>query len=205
MIHLFWLGFALAASPGPDFFLILRHTLTYGRLIGYATLIGNRVSLSVHISLAILGLSIVLQRSMTLFLFVRFLGAAYLIYLGSRNLYGRFRGDRTKTTGLEPTSLSAGAAFRRGFLNNLLNPKVSLFLLSFFPQFTSQEMLADTPWTVASIFFLGNTSWWIPLILIVGVPKLRASLFQVQPAIDVLFGLIFIGIGLRVFWQELVR
>jgi threonine/homoserine/homoserine lactone efflux protein len=75
MIHLFWLGFALAASPGPDFFLILRHTLTYGRLIGYATLIGNRVSLSVHISLAILGLSIVLQRSMTLFLIVRFLGA----------------------------------------------------------------------------------------------------------------------------------
>jgi len=205
VIHLFWLGFALAASPGPDFFLILRHTLTYGRLIGYATLIGNRVSLLVHISLAILGLSIVLQRSTTLFLFVRLLGAAYLIYLGSQNLYGRFRGDRTKTTGLEATSLNVGAAFRRGFLNNLLNPKVSLFFLSFFPQFTSQEMLTDTPWTVASIFFLGNTSWWIPLILIVGVPKLRALLFQVQFAIDVLFGLVFIGIGLRIFCQELVR
>jgi threonine/homoserine/homoserine lactone efflux protein len=128
-----------------------------------------------------------------------------LIYLGSRNLYGRFRGDRTKTTGLEATSLNVGVAFRRGFLNNLLNPKVSLFFLSFFPQFTSQEMLTDTPWTVASIFFLGNTSWWIPLILIVGVPKLRALLFQAQFAIDVLFGLIFIGIGLRIFYQELVR
>src|SRR5215468_6923256 len=81
MVHLFWLGFALAASPGPDFFLILRHTLSFGRIIGYATLLGNRLSLCVHISLAILGLSVVLQQSLTVFLFVRFLGAAYLVYL----------------------------------------------------------------------------------------------------------------------------
>ncbi len=205
MIQLFWLGFALAVSPGPDFFLILRHTLTYGRLIGYATLLGNRVSLCVHISLAILGLSIVLQRSMTLFLFVRFLGAAYLIYLGSRNLYDRFRGGGAKTAGSETASINVTAAFRRGFLNNLLNPKVSLFFLSFFPQFISREMLSEAPWTVATVFFLGNTSWWVPLILIVGVPRLRALLFRVQFAVDVLFGIVFIGFGLRIFWEEIVR
>ena len=204
MIHLFWLGFALAASPGPDFFLILGHTLSYGRLIGYVTLLGNRVSLCTHILIAILGLSIVLQRSVTLFLVVRFLGAAYLVYLGGRNLYVRYHGDKTAAVGSTSGSLSLTAAFRRGFLNNLLNPKVSLFFLSLFPQFTSRDMLAESPWSVATIFFLGNTSWWVPLILVVGVARLRALLFRVQFALDVLFGVVFIGFGFRVFWEEIV-
>ena len=75
---LYWLGFALAASPGPDFFLILRHSLTHGRRMGYVTLAGNRLSLCLHMTFAILGLSVILQQSTTLFAGVRLLGAAYL-------------------------------------------------------------------------------------------------------------------------------
>jgi threonine/homoserine/homoserine lactone efflux protein len=202
MIQLFWLGFALAASPGPDFFLILRHTLSCGRFIGYATLLGNRISLCLHISLAILGLSVVIQRFPALYLVVRFIGAAYLIYLGSRNLFSRLRHASGNTVTSESESITAGVAIRSGFLNNFLNPKVSLFFLSFFPQFATHEMLTDSPWTVAAVFFLGNTSWWIPLILIVGVPKLRALLFRFQFTLDIIFGLVFIWFGVRIFWQE---
>jgi threonine/homoserine/homoserine lactone efflux protein len=57
------LGFALAASPGPDFLLMTKHTLINGRRIGYSTLLGNRFSLILHMSFAFLGLSVIIQKS----------------------------------------------------------------------------------------------------------------------------------------------
>lgn len=203
MIQLFWLGFALAASPGPDFFLILRNTLSGGRSLGYATLLGNRISLTLHVSFAILGISIAIQHSAVLYLTLRFLGAAYLIYLGIRNLVSRLRGNSSKNENAQVDSISALTAVRRGFFNNLLNPKVSLFFLSFFPQFVTTEMLTESPWTVATVFFVGNTSWWIPLIYFVGNPALRQSLYRFQFWLDVFFGLTFIWYGLRMFFQEI--
>lgn len=202
MLHLLGLGFALAASPGPDFFLILRNTLSSGRFIGFMTLLGNRVSLCIHISLAIAGLSIVLRNSATLFLAVRLLGAGYLLYLGGQKLIGQLGRDRTRSDPPRIECVDALTATRQGFLNNLLNPKVSLFFLSFFPQFATRETLADSPWTVAAVFFLGNSLWWIPLILLVGISRFRAQLYRFQSALDMLFGFVFIGYGLRILVTE---
>src|SRR5262249_32310718 len=148
----------------------------------------NRLSLCVHMSLAILGLSVVLQQSLTVFLFVRFLGAAYLVYLGSRYLLVRAHASDTQAD--SPDSMNFATAFRRGFLNNLLNPKVSLFFLSFFPQFATREMLGTSPWLVAISFFAGNTSWWVPLILVIGISTFRAGLYRLQRILDVLFGIV---------------
>jgi len=202
MLNLLGLGFALAALPGPDFFLILRNTLSSGRLIGYMTLLGNRVSLCIHISLAIGGLSIVLQNSPGLFLVVRLLGAGYLIYLGARKLHERFKNPRTREDPPRAASLNALDAARQGFLNNLLNPKVSLFFLSLFPQFTTREMLSESPWTVAAVFFLGNSLWWIPLILLAGSTRIRTPLYRFQSVLDLAFGCVFIGYGLRIVMDE---
>jgi threonine/homoserine/homoserine lactone efflux protein len=202
MLQLMGLGFALAASPGPDFFLILRNTLSSGRFIGFMTLLGNRFSLCIHISLAIAGLSIVLHNSATLFLAVRLLGAGYLIYLGGQKLFARLGRNRTRPDPPRVAAVDAMTAARQGFLNNLLNPKVSLFFLSFFPQFTTREALADAPWTVAAVFFVGNSLWWIPLILLVGVSSFRASLYRFQSALDLLFGFVFVGYGLRILVTE---
>lgn len=65
MFEIFLLGLALAASPGPDFFLMTNHTLSDGRKLGYITLLGNRCSLIFHLNFALLGLSIILQHSAT--------------------------------------------------------------------------------------------------------------------------------------------
>jgi threonine/homoserine/homoserine lactone efflux protein len=203
MLQLLGLGFALAASPGPDFFLILRNTLSSGRFIGFMTLLGNRFSLCIHIALAIAGLSIVLRNSATLFLAVRLLGAGYLLYLGGQKLIGQFDRDRDRSDPPRVGSVDAVTATRQGFLNNLLNPKVSLFFLSFFPQFTTRDMLADSPWTVGAVFFLGNSLWWIPLVLLAGISSFRAPLYRFQSALDIVFGCVFIGYGLRIIVEEL--
>jgi threonine/homoserine/homoserine lactone efflux protein len=195
---LYWLGFALAASPGPDFFLIMRNSLNGGRFMGYVTLAGNRLSLCLHMAFAILGLSIILQQSNALFVAVRLLGAAYLTYLGARNLWERFRGARRAAVAPAAGAPTPVLAFRSGFLNNLLNPNVSLFFLSLFPQFASPDLLAHSPLTVAGVFFAGNTSWWVPLVFVAGMARLRAGVLRFQHGLDIVFGILFIGYGLQV-------
>ena len=202
MIYLFVLGFALAASPGPDFFLIVRNTLSSGRMVGFLTLLGNRLSFCIHISMAIAGVSVILQTSATLFLVIRLLGAAYLLYLGAKKLIAPFKKRDDGGEQLVGNSVKGFVAMRQGFINNLLNPKVSLFFLSLFPQVATQEMLSDSPWAIASALFLGNTAWWIPLICVIGIPTIRTLLNRFQTALDILFGFIFVGFGLRIVKEE---
>jgi threonine/homoserine/homoserine lactone efflux protein len=201
MWHLIALGFALAAAPGPDTFLLLRNTLAGGRAAGYLTLVGNRLSLCVHISLAIAGLSAVLARSETLFLAIRLAGAGYLVWLGITKL-AALRKDRPREGEPRAVAFDGLAAVRQGFLNNLLNPKVSLFFLSLFPQLTTPEMLSGSPWMVAAAFVGGNSLWYVPLVFVLSFARLRAAILRFQRALDGVFGLAFIGFGLRIAFEE---
>jgi len=205
MLPLVALGFALAVSPGPDFLLILRNTLASGRAIGYMTLLGNRLSLCLHVALAIGGLSIALQASEALYGFVRLLGAGYLGWLGVRMLAAWRTGAARSTQAQRAERVGAGVALRQGFLSNLLNPKVSLFFVSLFPQFTTHEMLADSPGSVAALFLLGNSSWWVLLVAVAGSPAVRAAIARIQAMLDAVFGLLFVGLGAKIVLEALRR
>ena len=201
---LFALGFALAASPGPDSFLIVRHTLLEGRRIGFMTLLGNRIGLCTHLAAAIAGLSVALQHSPTLYLGVRVLGAIYLVHLGASTLMTRARKpDSSADAGVEP-GMRPVTAIRQGLLNNLLNPKVSLFFLSLFPQFASHELLSRSPATIAAVFLAGNTLWYVLLVLVVGLHGLRDRIRRFQSALDLAFAIGFVVLGTAILIKEVV-
>ncbi len=198
MIDLFVLGFALAATPGPDFVLILDHTLAHGRRMGLLALAGNRVSFCIHLTFALLGLSAILITFPAILVTVKLLGVAFLAYLGTRKLLVFFNNRRASTTMTGVETTSGGQAFRRAFFNNLLNPNVSLFFLSFFPQFVTSTTTKSSLGVVALSFFAGNSTWWLVLIGIAGVPRARARIEKFQRWLDLLFGLLFIGFGILV-------
>lgn len=202
MITLFVLGFALAASPGPDSFLIVRNTLVEGRRIGFMTLLGNRIGLCTHLAAAIAGLSVALQNSPALYLGVRLLGAAYLVYLGASNLVSRARQAPAAAVTGSGGGMASVTAVRQGLLNNLLNPKVSLFFLSLFPQFATGDLLSRSPVTVAVVFLAGNTLWYVLLVQLVGLRWLRERLQRFQAALDLVFALIFVGLGTGIVIKE---
>ena len=202
MVTLFVLGFALAASPGPDSFLIVRNTLVEGRRIGFMTLLGNRIGLCAHLAAAIAGLSVALQNSPALYLGVRLLGAAYLVYLGASNLVSRVRQAPSSVAARLELGMASVTAVRQGMLNNLLNPKVSLFFLSLFPQFATGDLLSRSPVTVAVVFLAGNTLWYVLLVQMVGLQWLRERLQRFQAALDLVFALIFVGLGTVIVIKE---
>src|SRR6186997_102761 len=122
----------LAAIPGPGMLYVLARTLSHGRSAGLRSTLGTAAGGLGHVVAAAIGLSALLMTSALAFSAVKFVGAAYLIWLGVRTLAGL-------REPVEEVSGNAGPAFRQGMLTEVLNPKTALFFLTFLPQFVQPE------------------------------------------------------------------
>ena len=137
----------LLVIPGPAVFYIVGRSIDQGRRAGVISALGIAAGALVHVTAAALGLPALLVSSATAFSVVKYLGAAYLIYLGFEKLY---RGDSFKKSHApEPAKL--GRIFRQGVVVSVLNPKEALFFFALLPQFVDYSEGSIT----AQIFFLG--------------------------------------------------
>lgn len=130
-------GWLLNLTPGPDVLYIVSHGLRSGARAGMVAALGIVAGCFVHVFAAAAGLSALLATSATAFTVVKWVGAAYLVWMGVKLVFSRggrlgFDHDRASDG---PTPVDLWAVWRRGFLTNVLNPKVALFFLAFVPQF----------------------------------------------------------------------
>lgn len=131
--------FALNAAPGPDLGYIFAQTLKNGRAGGIAAMLGIWTGAFGHVLMAALGLSAILATSATVFAVVKWVGAAYLVWIGVDTLRSVARPqassavDSTAPQAVAPAR--ASLIFRQGALIALLNPKTAIFFLAFLPQF----------------------------------------------------------------------
>ena len=126
----------LVIVPGPNTFLILTHSLSGGRAAGLATVLGVETGTLVHTTAAAFGLSAILSTSALAFLVVKYVGAAYLVYLGLQALRSGTRGLAASPS---PVPITTSRAYGRAVLTNVLNPKVAMFFLAFLPPFIHPE------------------------------------------------------------------
>jgi threonine/homoserine/homoserine lactone efflux protein len=125
----------LIVIPGPAVLYIVSQSIDRGRTAGLASAVGVAVGGTVHVAAAALGLSSLLVSSAIAFSAVKYLGAAYLVYLGIRTLLaGREPIERERTDGRPLRHV-----FARGIVVNVLNPKTALFFFAFLPQFADTE------------------------------------------------------------------
>lgn len=125
-------GLLLNIAPGPDMLYILGRTASQGWRGGFVASLGIGAGCFVHIAAAAFGLSALLATSATAFTGLKWLGGAYLIWMGIMML--RVRTGTTSATDTPPPQ-TLRSVFAQGFLTNALNPKVALFFLAFLPQF----------------------------------------------------------------------
>ena len=123
---------ALTIAPGPDNIFVLTQGITRGRKQAMVTALGMCSGVSVHTAMAAFGISAIFYSSVLAFNIVKYAGAVYLLYLAYKTLKAR-----SAIHLAEPVDLSAGALFKRGFIMNVLNPKVAMFFLAFLPQFVA--------------------------------------------------------------------
>ncbi len=139
----------LLLTPGPAVLYIVTRSIDQGRVAGIVSTLGIAVGTLFHVAAAAFGISALLVSSALLFNFVKYLGAAYLIYLGIRKLL--VREERQSIQNKKRRELSQ--IFYQGTLVNLLNPKTALFFFAFLPQFVDPAKGAVS----GQILFLGAT------------------------------------------------
>jgi threonine/homoserine/homoserine lactone efflux protein len=133
---LIFLGAAtlLAAAPGPGMLYVLARTLAGGRREGILSSLGTFLGGLVHVVAAATGLSLVLATSAKAFMMVKYVGAAYLVYLGIRMLV-----TARQDPAIDLPAARVRSPFWQGIVTEALNPKTALFFLAFIPQFVSHE------------------------------------------------------------------
>ena len=146
----FWV-FALTAlllnlTPGNDMLYVATRSASQGVKAGIISSLGIMVGCMVHIVAAVIGLSAIIAQSALAFNIVKYLGSAYLVYLGIRSMLSRKKSIEIK----KEKEISFDKIFWQGVITNVLNPKVALFFLAFLPQFINIES--------------GNTHWQILLL-----------------------------------------
>jgi len=124
-------GLALLIVPGPAVMYIVAQSVDQGRVAGIVSVLGIATGSLVHIGAAALGISAILVTSAAAFAALKYIGAAYLIYLGVRKLMEQDAPDSVEPGTPQPLA----ASYRQGVVVNVLNPKTALFFFAFLPQF----------------------------------------------------------------------
>lgn len=138
-MHSYWAEFLkvavahllAAASPGPDFAIVVKQSLAHGRRTAIWTSLGVGTAISLHVGYSLLGLGLLIRSSEMWFNVVKWAGAAYIAWLGVQALRAKPRAAGAEAGNGAPPPSTHGA-FATGFLTNALNPKVTLFFLSLF-------------------------------------------------------------------------
>ena len=174
------IAFLLVISPGPNSVLILKTASSNGKRAALVNILGLTSATYVHGLFSILGISALLMRSAEVFFIVKILGAAYLFYIGVKAILGSFTMTPEKREQLvtaKPVATKSGLAyFTEGFLTQILNPKVSMFYLAAFPQFTHPESFSF--FSSFLLVFIHATiilCWFSSLTLVISRMKPLAS------------------------------
>ena len=145
----------LAITPGPGIAYVVARTVAGGRTEGLASCVGTAIGGLVHVLAAAAGLSLIIAQSATAFSVIKYLGAAYLVYLGIRILRSKPQ-DLAESEAL--SALGAKRAFRDGMVVEALNVKTAMFFLAFLPQFVNgAELILPQVMLLGSICVLLNT------------------------------------------------
>ena len=190
-------AFAINISPGPDLIYILSKTIAQGRKIGIASSLGVCTGALFHVFAAALGISAILATSALAFSIVKYVGAAYLIYLGIQALRSKGISFESPKKGNKTT---AWKAFKQGVLIDILNPKVAIFFMAFLPQFIRPDMGSTSVQMLYLGFLVILVAIFVEFFIVLTAAKTTNFFRNNQQSaiwLDRVLGSILIGLGIR--------
>lgn len=210
--HLFQLylvaAMILVITPGPDSLLVLSRGLTEGRRAGFVATAGITAGNVIQALLAAVGVSALIAASPVLFDVLRYAGAAYLAWIGTRALWSAIQARRQGGATAEPVRpppASTRTVFVNALLTNLLNPKIILFYLAFVPQFVAPELGSVALQTFTYGIILGG----LGCLYLLGVAAASAGAARalmtsrtVHAVLDAVAGVLFLGFAVRLLLTE---
>ncbi len=196
---IFMLHIMAVSSPGPDFILVLKNSIQYGKKAGIYLSLGIAIGVTIHIIYSLTGVAILLKKYPLLFNIIKSMGAIYIIYLGYKSLFHSFQPVQLDNKQIASEEIAPKKFIKMGFLTNILNPKASLFFLSIF----SIVIPPDLPWYMIGIIILmmllTNFLWFYLVASLFTRPLIIRYYNKYERYISKLFGIILIALGLSIF------
>lgn len=191
------------ASPGPDFAIVLRESVGFGRRAGVFCAIGVGSGIFIHVAYSLLGIGLIVSQSIVLFNTLKWLAAAYLLYIGIKALRAR-----PAIAGTGELSLDAGArtpfkAFSIGFITNGLNPKATLFFLSLFTVVINPQTPLAIQAGYGLYLALATALWFCLVALLFSQARVRAGFTRLGHWFDRVMGVVLVGLGVKLALSEL--
>lgn len=184
-------------SPGPDFLIVVRNSLAYSRKTGIWTAIGIGSGISVHMLYSLAGLALLISKSILIFNAIKLAGAAYLVYVGIRSLFSKSGALEVGEQG-KRADISAAAAFRMGFLTNVLNPKATLFFLSLFTMVIAPETPKPLLMLLGAILIVDTGLWFCLVAVFMTQQRVRGAFARFQGAFNKGLGGLLVALGVKV-------
>ena len=191
------------ASPGPDFAIVVRESVSSGRHAGVWTAIGVGSGILVHVSYCLLGIGLIVSQSIVLFNLLKWLAAAYLIYIGIRALRAKPADPLQAQQALEAVAVTARGAFVRGFVTNGLNPKATLFFLSLFTLVISPQTPLLVQAGYGAYLAVATAAWFCAVAMLFSHTRVRNGFIRMGHWFDRLMGTVLVALGIKVALSEL--
>lgn len=189
--------FLAVIAPGPDFAVVIRQSISFGRKSALITSLGIGAGISVHILYTLLGIGFIITQSETAFMVAKISGGLYLAYIGFNMLLSKPQ----KQTDIDTEPNQHKGAFMLGFMTNLLNPKATMFFLAIFTAIVS----IDTPLAVQSIYGIWialTTALWFSLVsLFFSQQSVRAKFVSHGYIFERVMGVILLLFAARLGWS----
>ena len=187
-----------AISPGPDMIVVVKNAIKSSKL-GYSTALGVGLAIFVHVAYCIAGVGIIISQSIVLFSIIKTLGALYLLYIA----YQLFRSKKETLKQVEKTTnTSLIAAFREGFVTNVLNPKATIFFLSVFTQVINPETSLVTQALYGMMMAGIVGTWFLILTTIINFSLVKSHIASVQYYLNkVMWGLLAL-LGIKILFSS---
>ncbi|MEE3299992.1 MAG: LysE family transporter [Pseudomonadota bacterium] len=186
------------ASPGPDFAVVARQSVTGGTKAGLWTSFGVAVGILLHVGYCILGVALIVSQSPSLFNAMKYIAALYLFYLGVQSIRQSTRLQEESMKVSMEVSVDPGKAFLLGFLTNGLNPKATLFFLALFTVIID----ANTPTQIQVVYgiylALATFAWFAMLSKLLGRSSIRDRIMRSGVWFERAMGAILILLALQI-------
>lgn len=185
-------------SPGPDFLMVVQSSLRYSRKTALWVSLGICCGEMIHVSYSLLGIGLIISKSIWAFTALKLLGSAYLVYLGIQSLRSKQTNDNSDVYMKKAaTDLTPLRAFKRGFFTNALNAKAAFFTISFFTVLISPT----TPFVIQSLygfFIMLSTFIWFALVSIfLTHQSIQGPFLGVKHWIERACGAFLLGLGVK--------
>ena len=191
------------ASPGPDFAVVVRESVTHGRRAGLWTALGVGTAIFLHVGYSLLGIGLIVSQSIVLFNALKWAAAAYLLYIGFKALRAKPAEVGAQVQDAERVQRTPKSAFAAGFMTNGLNPKATLFFLSLFTVVISPHTPLPVQAGYGVYLAVATAAWFCLVAMLFSQRRVREGFARMGHWFDRAMGVVLVALGVKIALSEI--